>query len=262
MTNSVDQIKKTKRAELSNWLVENLRVTLFTFPEEFSLDRSYWHDLFKQPAEKKTVISRDLLIQESGPFEDAILKFGSNPTRIDWILTCNPDIAREKSSLPVIGPLENVKNSFVKLMLQWFPHSPRLKRLAFGAVLHILVDSREDGYRTLASYLKSVKLDPIRSSDLSYQINRPRKSSTIDIPNFTINRLTRWSVASSAPMQVEFTPEGVSTITGKEVYSCRLELDINTSAKFEDELPKEKMPALFNELVDLGMEIVREGDIP
>jgi hypothetical protein len=256
--------KTEKRADLSDWLVENLRVTVFTFPEGFSLEESssHWHELFGQPAEKKTISSKELLIKEEGPFENGILKFESNPMRTDWVLAFNPNIERENDLRSMIGPLEGIRNSFVKLMMQWLPNSLRSKRLAFGAVLHLPANSREHGYRTLGPYLKSVKLDPISSSDFLYQINRRRISSTIGIPDFTINRLTRWSVASATPMRIELGPEKINVFEAKQEYSSRLELDINTWAKFESELPKDKIPGLFKELVDLGMEIVREGDIP
>ena len=164
--------------------------------------------------------------------------------------------------MPSFGSLESALNSFVKLMMEWLPPSRQSKRLAFGAILHLPANNREDGYRTLAPYLESMKLDPAGSSDFSYQINRPRESLTLDIPDFTINRLTRWSVSSFTPMQIELSPEKISTFKAKEEYFCRLELDINTLAKFENELPKQKMTALFEELVNLGREIVREGDIP
>lgn len=252
----------SRRVDPSSWLVENLRVTLFTFPEEFSLDKSYWQDLVGQPPEKRVISPKNLQISEEGRLESAVLKFGSNPTRIDWVLTFSPNLDEEKNQLSVIGPLGGILNMFTKLMRPWLSNSPRSSRLAFGAVLHLPVDNREEGYRKLAPYLEAIKLDPIGSSDFSYQINRPRNSSTIEIPNFKINRLTRWSVVALTPIQIEFSPEKVSTITAKEEYYCRLELDINTLVKFEGELPKEKIPALFNELVDMGMEIVKEGDIP
>jgi hypothetical protein len=44
--------------------------------------------------------------------------------------------------------------------------------------------------------------------------------------------------------------------------ACCIELDINTSPDYQEDLPKEKLPQIFRELVDLGKEIVKEGDIP
>jgi hypothetical protein len=254
---------KSKLANLSDWQVENLRVTIFTFPETFSLEHSHFKDLFHQPAEKTTTNAKNLQIIEEGPFENGILRCISTPTRIDWVLTFNPDnIGDEKNLPPMIGPLESIMGSFVKLMLPWLTHSPKSNRLAFGAVLNLPVNSREDGYQTLAPYLKSVKLDPKGSSDFLYQINRTRLSSTIGIPGFSINRLTRWSVSKSTPMQLEISQEKISTIAGGDQHSCRLELDINTMAQHNRELPQDRMASLFKELVDLGMEIVGNGDIP
>ena len=45
-------------------------------------------------------------------------------------------------------------------------------------------------------------------------------------------------------------------------YACRLELDINTDGDFEGELPRQALPALWDELVRLGAEIAEKGDVP
>jgi hypothetical protein len=260
MTNSIN---KYKRANLSDWLVGNLRLTLFTTPYDFSLERTYWQSLMGQPAEKRTISAKTLVINEEGPFENGMLKFGSNPTRIDWILVSDPTRGggEEKPSL-FVGSLESVKESFVKLMLEWLPSSPPLHRMAFGVVLHLPVNNREEGYRRIAPYMDSVKLDAEGSSDFLYQINRPRKSLAVDIPDFKINRLSQWSVVSSTPLQIEIGSDQITAGKGKEEYTCCLALDINTPLGFEGQLPSVKAPEIFKELVDLGMEIVREGDIP
>ncbi len=255
-------INKHKRANLSDWVVENLRLTLFTVPHDFSLDRTYWQDLLGQPAEKRTTSPKNLLINEEGPFENGILRFGSNPTRIDWILVGDPRGEGNKEPSFFIGSLDGVKESFVKLMLQWLPHSPPSNRMAFGAFLHLPVNNREEGYRTIAPYLGSVKLDAEGSSEFLYQINRPREFHVAGVNNFKINRLTRWSVTESVPLQIGIERDKITASKGEKEYSCRLELDINTPPDLEGELPQGKVMEIFKELVDLGMEIIREGDIP
>jgi hypothetical protein len=41
-----------------------------------------------------------------------------------------------------------------------------------------------------------------------------------------------------------------------------LEMDINTIAEYKDVLPHEQLLSIFDELVEMGIEIAREGDIP
>jgi hypothetical protein len=43
--------------------------------------------------------------------------------------------------------------------------------------------------------------------------------------------------------------------------AVRLDLDINTTADFSSELPSEQLPKIFRELIELGREIAREGDV-
>ncbi|MDP3063830.1 MAG: hypothetical protein Q8O40_11575 [Chloroflexota bacterium] len=45
-------------------------------------------------------------------------------------------------------------------------------------------------------------------------------------------------------------------------YACRLELDINTPGDYADEIPREGLGKVFEELVTFGVEIAKRGDIP
>jgi hypothetical protein len=47
-----------------------------------------------------------------------------------------------------------------------------------------------------------------------------------------------------------------------EQYAARLEVDINSSADFGDELPRASLPPLWSELVDCASEIAAKGDVP
>ena len=100
-------------------------------------------------------------------------------------------------------------------------------------------------------------LDEHGSSEFVYRINRPRDSKTLLTPT-PINRLSHWSllwikITSIVPGQLVFSPQ--------EHRFCNVELDINTSQLVTEELPKEKLPDLLTELVELATEIVSEGDV-
>ena len=45
-------------------------------------------------------------------------------------------------------------------------------------------------------------------------------------------------------------------------FSCRSELDVNSAPENTDELPRDGLPALFVECIDLADELARKGDIP
>ena len=149
-------------------------------------------------------------------------------------------------------------------MTSWLEASPALQRLAFGSVFMQLVTDQPTGYRRLAAYLPRIELDPENSSDFSYTINRP-KPSTTRISDLVINRLSKWTVLQLRTVEVHIsTVEGVSPETivpPGDLFACRLEVDVSTSAQYQGELPHDRLPSLYAELVSLSDEIAAEGDI-
>ena len=124
------------------------------------------------------------------------------------------------------------------------------------------VDNRKSGYELIANYLPNVKLDPIGSSDFLYQINRTRNSQ-LGISDLEINRLSKWSVVKRGLARIDILPEArVSLFPSSETFSCRLELDVNTSGDYKNDIPSEKLADVFHELVDFAKEIALKGDIP
>lgn len=123
--------------------------------------------------------------------------------------------------------------------------------------------SLKDSYNRLSYYLP-FDLDE-DSSDFLYQINRPRKISSVESFECSVNRLSKWSASKwsvslfagsgSDPSQL------TQYITKPTQFAVRLELDINTAADFVGELDSEKLPHIFRELVELGKEIANKGDI-
>lgn len=96
--------------------------------------------------------------------------------------------------------------------------------------------------------------------DFGYQINRRRPTKT-GIPGLDINRLSKWSVVQAQPRWFNLQP-GEGSIEVPEYDACRLELDMNTAAELKGDLTREQLTALFQELAELGKEIVEKGDVP
>ena len=134
--------------------------------------------------------------------------------------------------------------------------------MAFGVVLLSPMDSRVLGYRQLAAYLPAVNIDPDHSTDFFYQINRARDSAT-GITNLRINRLSKWSVAQISTAGLVLEPTRILYHDVPQGYlACRLELDINTAAERREPLPRETVSNVWQELLNLGREIVIDGDQP
>jgi hypothetical protein len=198
-----------------------------------------------------------------GTFEGGELTLRLQPGRIDWLLGSAASIEQQAAQLiSSVGRFDEVRSRFSGLIERWLPMSPSLSRIAFGGVVLLPAPDRVTGYRMLAPYLPSVKLDPEGSSELLYRINRPRMSHAIK--DLRLNRLSTWAVGAFQITAFSITGTGKqATVTaGERVFACRIELDINTVAEYPGEFIPEHSQQTFNELVQLGVEIIEKGDVP
>ena len=246
------------RPDLNTWMSESIRLTCYPLTSPQVGEANYWNQLFGEPPESRTHRIRESIQQDEGIIDNSKLILGIQPMRIDWILS-HPEVLGQFW----IGRFLDSLTPFFDLMLRWLTICPPIKRLAFGTVLVMPVDNREAGYSLLGRYLSHVQLDAENSSDFLYQINRTRMSRT-RIEGLTINRLSKWSVAKMGTFHVEISPNTPLAISNptSELFACRLELDINTSQTYQNELPHDQLNNIFQELVDLSRELALEGDIP
>lgn len=247
--------------ELTAWKADTLRMTAILSPAAQLPQHSLWEELLGQPPENRTLQPRIGVQQEDGAFEGEKLIVTVQPTRIDWIFTIDNNQATTISQqITSIGQFVAVLNPFVDLMARWLQMSPPLQRLAFGATLLLLpMEEAPAARQQLLAYLPLNPQEFENAQEFAYQINRPRNSIS-GISDLTINRLSKWSVIAWKTIQL--VPKVNSYSAGESCFTCCLEVDINTSPEYQGDLPNEKLPQIFRELVDLGQEIAREGDIP
>jgi hypothetical protein len=69
-----------------------------------------------------------------------------------------------------------------------------------------------------------------------------------------INRLSKWRAINFKLM--------VQEVEAVESFVCALEFDINNVPIEQTTIKKESLTDVFCELIDLGIEIASEGDIP
>lgn len=246
------------KADLTTWQVESFRLTCFPSPITELDPTNWWRDVIGEEPENTVVRARERLRQDEGHVNDRKIVLGVQPIRIDWLMRPN-----EEEGKFTIGPFQDSLVPFLEMTASWFKITPPIRRLAFGTILVLPVDSRQAGYKILGKYLPNVKIDPVGTSDFLYQINRPRNSE-LQIPELQINRLTKWSVLKRGTFGFELSPSTpvAALLPSSETLACRLELDINTSPEYNGDLPTDKLTAIFNELVDLTKEIALKGDIP
>ena len=245
------------QTDLSAWQAESLRITCFPGSATEFNSSTWWEDVIGEQPENTKIRARDGFREDDGHFNGRKVVLGIQPRRIDWLMKSN-----EEEGELTIGSFQDGLDSFLELMSHWFKISPPLRRLAFGAILGLPVDNRKSGYELIANYLPNIKFDPIGSSDFLYQINRVRETQ-LGISDLEINRLSKWSVVKRGLARIDILPEArVSLFPSSDIFSCRLELDVNTSGEYKDDLPPNKLVDIFRELVDLAKEIALKGDIP
>lgn len=250
--------KETTLPPLSSWLAETLRVTAFPRPGNLIPEQNWWFEIVGQLPEKKTDQPRTGMVIEEGSFQNGKLILAVHPARIDWRYEPADEMMQVPDQFGNVGEFTAALRTFVSSMREWLSlnNIPPLRRLALGVVLLQPVEDIKEGYRVLSQYLP-FDIDDMTSSDFLYQINR-RRDSQVEIPDLRVNRLTKWSVASLIPMQIEPGP----IVRFPAQFACRLEMDINTVPEFERELEHQKLESLLEEFAELSEEIVENGDIP
>jgi hypothetical protein len=252
------------RLAIAAWDVESLRLTAFPIPASPIEDVGWWKSLMGEPPEVEILHPRVGGKRMEGTFEQGRLVIQTSPTRID--LFAIPSPAQEApSGFSKIGKFEQILGRFDdEVMHRWLTldSCPEIRCVAFWAVLLSPVDSKVSGYRQLAAYLPSVTVDPEHSTDLFYQINRPRESAT-GIPDLKINRFSKWFVAQMFTADFVWEPTRILTHDAPQGYlACCLELNISTDAERREPLPRETVSNIWQELLNLGKDIVIDGDQP
>ena len=247
----------TNETEVS-WLVERLRLSVFfknnPLPENME---SWWNSMSIESEESV----RKPLYRESGKFGNGQLVMSNQPLRIDWIYEPYKP-SEQYQPFPNIGSWSDTVEAFSSRVENWLTNITEVKRLAFGTVLLCPSENRMDGYDRISRFLPDITIRNEGESDFFFQINRPRNSVT-QLPDLKINRLSKWAVMLL--QKIQFTLESgqqVISLPKTMQYANRLELDINTSPEYTNDLPNHLLPELFKELVSLAKEIAILGDIP
>ena len=246
------------------WLTESIRLTLFTQPPTVDIGVNWWQAVAGELPTSHTVQRLGPMLQQQGPIRGGYcnLSLQYQPGRIDWVLTPIVPADMKIDGFPNFGVYDGAASAFIEFFAQWIRGAPVFNRLAVGSTLVLPVQDKADGYRRIQRYLPAVTLDPERSADFSYGINRFRQSETV--PGLRINRLSRWSVAKLSGIRLEIGEPGMSRLmeSPEGLSACRLELDINTQPERVEPFAQNVAEPLLNELLRFGREIVDHGDVP
>jgi len=237
---------------IEDWQTQLIRLTVFPSMEKDMEKLPGWETIVGNPPDQITQQPKADILEELGQFGKGSLSHRVVPGRIDWNYI--PFISDKKlpEGLPEIGLFTEALKEFKPLMIKWLEQCDAFTRIAFGATIFLPVDSHESAYKLLDKYIESVKIDP-ETSDFHYQINRKRSSKTLG-EQLMINRLSKWRA-------IKFNLE-INEFEVEESFACVLELDINNVPSEQTIIKKESLTDVFGELIDLGIEIASEGDVP
>ena len=248
---------------LNDWQTESLRLSAFLVDVIDPTQTRYWESLVGNMPDELRSQPQQQLATEEGPFLNGRLRVEARSNRFDWRLV--HDLKNSSHEFPGLGSYDALESRFRDLMLNWIVDCPPIHRIAYGGVLRLSAKSQLDAYRKLNDLLPAVNIDPENTRDLTYRINR-RRNSRCTIEGLKINRLSTWSVVQIIDTLVDISTSGhhppkVTQLPNPRSI-CRLELDINTVPEFVQELGKNLLPDIFNELVAAGNEIAIKGDVP
>ena len=247
---------------MSDWQVQVLRCTAFYAPDQQFDISGWWAEMVGDLPETEIKKVKDGLSIEEGPYKEGKLTLARSPIAVDLRFQLGEKLPDEVNGIATIGNFEEKCPEYIDLVknkLFNVTTFPVVTRLAFGSIINLPSKDHKTGYTQLSEYIKSIQIDA-NSRDFFYQINRRRTSKT-GIKGLDINRLSKWSVATYRAITASF---GIGTMTATENaarYACRLEIDISTCQEFKDLLPKENLGDIFDELVEMGKEIISQGDI-
>lgn len=239
------------------WQAQNLRLISFPIEPQNTTPQNWWRDLIGTDRETRT--EKRAEVTEQGVVEGVSLALSIDLLRLQWTAAPNRSANEVPEGPPTIGSFLNRADWFRQYMHRWLEMSPPINRLGFAGRLLLPVETREAGYQMIDRYLRWVDIDP-QSTDLLYRINRKVLSRT-GSSELYINRLMTWSVGQFSIVIHAEVGQAAQQQTLSQTQACLLELDINTAPNPSGgELMRNQLTQLFDELVDLGVEIATRGD--
>lgn len=245
--------------EYTDWQVDTSRISVFPEDNVRTSPSRIW-DQFIGEEPDSVQFEQSRLNARQKKYGNRTIALVKQQAQIDWQFPIVPDKSTSQQGLPNWGSLPDEVNAILEFAKKWLicTEIMPVNRLAFGATLLTPTVDEATAYEKLQMLFPSI--DPENVSDFSYQINRRRSSKTTK--GLKINRLSRWNIATLERTVSTLDPiADIGENRPDRLYSVRVELDINTGSNIGYTLPSESLVANFEELVDMGLEIAREGDI-
>jgi hypothetical protein len=241
-----------------DWHAESLRVSLFTRVAPTLSDQDWKTLTGQEEADTRTQIPGGRAF--IGSAFGGQLTLANPGLRIDCMLSVLPSEQPVGGTFNSVGPWSNTSETFLEATVPWITALDiEVTRVAFGCVLLLKSDSRDEAYARLGDLLSSVNVKS-EMRDLIFRVNWVAKSKAV--PDLQINRITSWAavrislgtliVAGAAPAQVQLGPPA----------DCvRLEIDHNTVQEWGKPFDREQVVSIYKELVSLADENAKKGEV-
>jgi hypothetical protein len=251
-----------ERPILNAWQPMQLQLVVFPTLVIGLRQQEWWREVVGQEPEesRRTPQART----DNGTLADSSLSLTLDPSKITWTMAPRLDPDNPLLMMPTLAPFPESRDRFIELLTPWLRDTcPPIKRIGIAGSLLQEVESHADAYRLLNRYLPDVGIDP-ESSDFLYRVNRKRRSNTA-IPDLQINRITVWSALKTASviqtLNIGSATQPAPTNMGEPRFAAMLNLDVNSDAEREAELPRANRLELLGELTELATEIATFGDV-
>lgn len=240
------------------WHAESLRVSLFTRVAPKLTDQDWKTLTGQEEADTRTQIPGGRAF--IGSAFGGQLTLANPGLRIDCMLSAVPSEQPIAGTFNSVGLWSKISETFLEATVPWISQLDiEVTRVAFGCVLLLKTDSRDEAYARLNDLIGSLTVKP-GMHDLIFRINWPAKSKVV--PDLQINRITSWAavrislgtllLTGAAPAQVQLAPP---------TDYVRLEIDHNTVQEWGKPFDREQVASIYKELVSLADENAKKGEV-
>ena len=241
-----------------DWNAESLRISLFTRVAPKITEQDWQRLTGQEEAETRTQIPGGRAF--IGSALGGQLTLAMPGPRIDCVLSPKPDGPAQDFSLNSVGPWSQMSETFLTATIPWIRQLDiETTRVAFGCVLLLKAEGRDDVYARLGDLLTSVTVKP-DMRDLLFRVNW-RKNSKV-VPELSINRLTTFSAVqiSLATFALDSATPAKVSLTSRSDF-VRLEIDHNTSQEWDKPFDREQVVSIYEELASLADENAKNGEV-
>jgi hypothetical protein len=241
------------------WLAQQVRFTIFIDAGWQPNENNIWAALSSRELEVDEQKPREKARRQAGLFKDgAWLEIQLSSVRADIFFVPKTEMP---DPLDNLGPVEHILSDATRAVSNWLSNSSvPVSRIAIGTLAVQPTTDVKTGYRELLTQIKSLKFDPSGDvSDFFFQINRPTKSHSIE--EVKINRLMKFSVGSFTKLTISGAIGQLMTQKlGESDFSCRLELDVNTTPPDPAGLARDRVNPILLEMSDITMDLLAHGE--